>query len=92
VPGTLSVYAERITGGNILDYDIKRREAARYGLSVGDVQDIIMSAVGGMNITQTVEGLERYPNVPESIIVMLSVPFSLTGGRLSVAVKEQIDR
>jgi len=61
VPGTLSVYSERVTGGNFLDYRIKRREAARYGLTVGDVQDIIMSAVGGMNITQTVEGLERYP-------------------------------
>jgi Cu(I)/Ag(I) efflux system membrane protein CusA/SilA len=61
VPGTLSVYSERVTGGNFLDYRIKRKEAARYGLTVGDVQDIIMSAVGGMNITQTVEGLERYP-------------------------------
>ena len=61
VPGTLSVYAERVTGGNFLDYKIKRDEIARYGLTVGDVQDIIMSAVGGMNVTQTVEGLERYP-------------------------------
>ncbi|MCB2147912.1 MAG: efflux RND transporter permease subunit [Deltaproteobacteria bacterium] len=61
VPGTLSVYAERVTGGNFLDYEIRREEAARYGLTVGDVQDIIMTAVGGMNITQTVEGLERYP-------------------------------
>ncbi|MFH1981556.1 MAG: efflux RND transporter permease subunit [Pseudomonadota bacterium] len=61
VPGTLSVYAERVTGGNFLDYHIRRDEAARYGLTVGDVQDIIMSAVGGMNVTQTVEGLERYP-------------------------------
>jgi len=61
IPGTLSVYSERVTGGNFLDYHIKRREAARYGLTVGDVQDIIMSAVGGMNVTQTVEGLERYP-------------------------------
>ena len=61
VPGTLSVYAERVTGGNYLDYDINRREAARYGLTVGDVEDIIVSAVGGMNVTQTVEGLERYP-------------------------------
>ena len=61
VPGTLSVYAERVTGGNFLDFQIKRKEAARYGLTVGDVQDIIMSAIGGMNITQTVEGLERYP-------------------------------
>ena len=61
VPGTLSVYSERVTGGNFFDYHINRREAARYGLKVGDVQDIIMSAVGGMNVTQTVEGLERYP-------------------------------
>jgi Cu(I)/Ag(I) efflux system membrane protein CusA/SilA len=61
VPGTLSVYAERVTGGNFLDYEIRRDEAARYGLTVGDVQDIIMTAVGGMNITQTVEGLARYP-------------------------------
>jgi Cu(I)/Ag(I) efflux system membrane protein CusA/SilA len=61
VPGTLSVYSERVTGGNFIDYRIKRREAARYGLTVGDIQDIIMSAVGGMNVTLTVEGLERYP-------------------------------
>ena len=61
VPGTLSVYSERVTGGNYFDYRIRRLEAARYGLTVGDVQDIIMSAVGGMNVTRTVEGLERYP-------------------------------
>jgi len=61
VPHTLSVYAERVTGGNFLDYHIKRKEAARYGLTVGDVQDIIMSAIGGMNVTTTVDGLERYP-------------------------------
>lgn len=61
VPGTLSAYSERVTGGNFLDYRIKRKEAARYGLTVGDVQDVIMSAVGGMNVTRTVEGLERYP-------------------------------
>ncbi len=61
VPGTLSAFAERITGGNYFDYEIRRREAARYGLTVSDVQDVIMSALGGMNVTQTVEGLERYP-------------------------------
>ncbi len=61
VPGTASVYSERVTGGNYLDFDINRSEAARYGLTVGDVQDIITSAIGGMNVTQTVEGLERYP-------------------------------
>jgi len=61
LPGTLSVYSERVTGGNFLDFQINRKEAARFGLTVGDVQDIIMTAIGGMNITQTVEGLERYP-------------------------------
>jgi Cu(I)/Ag(I) efflux system membrane protein CusA/SilA len=60
-PGTLSVYAERVVGGNYLDFDIDRREIARYGLTVGDVQDVIQSAIGGRNVTFTVEGLERYP-------------------------------
>ncbi len=61
IPGTLSVYSERVVGGYYFDYNISREEAARYGLTIGDVQDIIQSAVGGMNVTQTVEGLERYP-------------------------------
>ncbi|MEE2993524.1 MAG: efflux RND transporter permease subunit [Gemmatimonadota bacterium] len=61
VPGTLSVFPEKTVGGNYLDFKIDRFEAARYGLTVGDVQDVITSAVGGMNVTYTVEGLERYP-------------------------------
>ena len=61
VPGTLSVYAERVMGGNYLNFNINREAIARYGLTVGDVQDVIQSAIGGMNITTTVEGLERYP-------------------------------
>ncbi len=61
VPGTLSVYSERVMGGNYLNFNINREEIARYGLTVGDVQDVIASAIGGMNITTTVEGLERYP-------------------------------
>jgi Cu(I)/Ag(I) efflux system membrane protein CusA/SilA len=61
VPGTLSAYPDKSFGGNYLDFKIDRVEAARYGLTVGDVQDVIMTAIGGMNITQTVEGLERYP-------------------------------
>jgi Cu(I)/Ag(I) efflux system membrane protein CusA/SilA len=61
VPGTLSVYAERVVSGNYLDFDIDRARVARYGLTVGDVQDVIQTAIGGMNISQTVEGLERYP-------------------------------
>ncbi len=61
VPGTLSVYAERVMGGNFLDFKIDREAIARYGLTVGDVEDVIQSAIGGMDITTTVEGLERYP-------------------------------
>ena len=59
--GTLSVFAERVTGGNYLDFNIQRGEIARYGLQIADVQDIIKTAIGGMNVTYTVEGLERYP-------------------------------
>ena len=61
VPGTLSVYAERVMGGNYLDFKINRDSIARYGLTVGDVQEVIQTAIGGMNITTTIEGLERYP-------------------------------
>jgi Cu(I)/Ag(I) efflux system membrane protein CusA/SilA len=61
LPGTLSVFAERVTGGNYLDFTINRDNIARYGLLVQDVQDIIKTAIGGMNVTYTVEGLERYP-------------------------------
>ncbi len=58
---TRSVYAERVIGGNYFDINIDRFKAAAYGLKVNDIQDIIKSAIGGMNITQTIEGLERYP-------------------------------
>ena len=61
VPGTRSAYAERSVGGNYIDFEINRDAIARYGLTVADVQDVFMSAIGGMNITKTVEGLERYP-------------------------------
>jgi len=61
VKGTRSVFAERVTGGYFLDFDIDRAAAARYGLRVGDVQDVIEAAIGGMTVSQTVEGRERYP-------------------------------
>ncbi len=61
LPETLSAYGDRAVGGYFLDFDINREAAARYGLTIGDVQDVIQSAIGGMNITETVEGLERYP-------------------------------
>ncbi len=61
LPDTLSAFPEKTVGGNYLDFDINRDEIARYGLRIDDVQDVILSAMGGMNITWTVEGLERYP-------------------------------
>jgi len=61
IPGTLSVYSERVVGGNYFDFEIDREQAARYGLTTGDIQDVIQTAIGGMNITTTIEGLERYP-------------------------------
>ncbi|MEX0707985.1 MAG: efflux RND transporter permease subunit [Woeseia sp.] len=61
VPGTASVYSERAAGGRYVEVDIDRHRAARYALSVRDVQEVVRTAVGGMNITQTIEGLERYP-------------------------------
>jgi len=61
VPGTRSVFAERSEGGNYIDFNIDRDAIARYGLTVGNVEDIFQSAIGGMNITKTIEGLQRYP-------------------------------
>ena len=60
IPGTRSVYAERVTTGYFLDFIIKREAVARYGLTVDDVQEVIQSAIGGMALTTTVEGRERY--------------------------------
>jgi Cu(I)/Ag(I) efflux system membrane protein CusA/SilA len=60
VPGTASAYAERVMGGNYIEFNINRDEIARYGLSIGAVQDVLEVALGGMPLTTTVEGLERY--------------------------------
>ncbi len=60
VPGTVSAYAERVAGGRYLTLDIRREQAARYGLSVAQLQQIITTTIGGKNIIETVEGLERY--------------------------------
>ena len=61
VPGTTSAYAERVAGGRYVIVDINREAASRYGLNIDDVQDVVRTAIGGMNVTETVEGLERYP-------------------------------
>lgn len=61
VEGTASVYSERVAGGRYVKVDIQRERAARYGLNIADVQQVVSSAIGGMNVTQSVERLERYP-------------------------------
>jgi Cu(I)/Ag(I) efflux system membrane protein CusA/SilA len=75
VPGTRSVYAERVSQGYFTDIHIDRQAIARHGLTIEDVQDVIQSALGGENVTQTVEGRERYPvNVRYSRAFRESVP------------------
>jgi Cu(I)/Ag(I) efflux system membrane protein CusA/SilA len=61
VPGTRSVFGERVAGGYFADFDLNRAQIARYGLTVGDVQEVIMTAIGGDNVSTTLEGRERYP-------------------------------
>ena len=61
VPGVTSAFAERLTGGRYVNVDIQRERAARYGLNIADVQSVVAGAVGGMNIGETIEGLQRYP-------------------------------
>ena len=80
VPGTASVYAERVAGGRYIKVDIQREKAARYGLNIDDVQQVIATAIGGTNVAQTIEGLERYPinlrypqdyrNSPEQLVLL----------------------
>ena len=61
VPGTVSAYSERVAGGRYITVDIDRVSASRFGLNISDVQEVVRTAVGGMNVAQSVEGLERYP-------------------------------
>lgn len=93
IPGTASVYSERVAGGRYIKVDINREKAARYGLNVADIQLVIGTAIGGMNVTQTVEGLERYPvnirypqsyrNSPEQLSLLPIVTAS--GQRIALA-------
>jgi Cu(I)/Ag(I) efflux system membrane protein CusA/SilA len=61
IPGTASAFSERVAGGRYVTVDIDREAASRYALNIDDIQDVISTAIGGMNVTETVEGLQRYP-------------------------------
>lgn len=106
IPGTRSVYAERVTTGYFLDIAIKREEAARYGLTVNDIGEVIQAAIGGMNLTVTVEGRARYPvnvryprdlrNDVESLkriyvpVMMANIPTPLVAGAGGMAASPSV--
>ncbi|WP_418642652.1 efflux RND transporter permease subunit [Vibrio chaetopteri] len=93
IAGTVSVYAERVAGGRYVTIDIKRLAGARYGLNVSDVQQVISTAVGGMNVGETVEGLERYPinvrypqDYRNSVVKLQNLPLvTPAGARIALA-------
>ncbi|WP_028022201.1 efflux RND transporter permease subunit [Enterovibrio calviensis] len=93
VSGTASVYAERVAGGRYVTIDIKRLAAARYGLSIKDVQQVVSTAVGGMNVGETIEGLERYPinvrypqDYRDSVVKLQNLPLvTPNGARIALA-------
>ncbi|MEJ2765108.1 efflux RND transporter permease subunit [Photobacterium sp. MCCC 1A19761] len=93
IPGTASVYAERVAGGRYVTIDILRRQAARYGLSVKEVQQVISTAVGGLNVGETIEGLERYPinvrypqDYRDSVVKLQNLPLvTPNGARIALA-------
>lgn len=87
ISGTSSVYAERVVGGRYVTIDVDRRAAARYGLNIKEIQQVISTAVGGMNVSATIEGLERYPinvrypqNYRDSVVKLKDLPLVTTNG------------
>jgi len=87
VPGTVSVYSERVVGGRYVTVDVDRKAAARFALNIADVQEVVRTALGGMRVTQTVEGLERYPvniryprDVRDSLEKLRNLPIVTPGG------------
>jgi Cu(I)/Ag(I) efflux system membrane protein CusA/SilA len=87
IPGASSVFSERVAGGRYINIDIDRRAAARFGLNIADVQEVVSMAVGGDNVTTTIEGLERYPvnirypqEVRDSPAKLADLPIITRGG------------
>jgi len=93
VPGTASVYSERVAGGRYVTVDIDRQAAARFALNIADVQEVVRTALGGMRVAQTVEGLERYPiniryprDVRDSLEKLRNLPIvTPSGARIPLA-------
>ncbi|MGF1718516.1 efflux RND transporter permease subunit [Vibrio kyushuensis] len=93
LPGTASVYAERVAGGRYVTIDIKRLAAARYSLSIKEIQQVVSTAVGGMKVGETVEGLERYPinvrypqDYRNSVVKLQNLPLvTANGARIALA-------
>lgn len=91
--GTASVYSERVVGGRYVEIDVRREEAARYDMNVAQVQDIVRSAIGGANVGESVEGLERYPvnlrfprDIRDSVVHLQQLPVvTATGAHVPLA-------
>jgi Cu(I)/Ag(I) efflux system membrane protein CusA/SilA len=97
VPGTVSVYSERVTGARYADVRIDRYRAARFGLNISDIQEAVAMAVGGMNVTETIEGRERYPvnlrypqEIRDSVARLRALPLVTMSG-IQVALSEVAD-
>ena len=97
IPGTRSVFSERVASGRYIDVDVNRKTAARFGLNIADVHEIISKAVGGINVTETVEGLERYPvnirypqNLRDSIERLKELPI-ITKDKAYIPLEEIAD-
>jgi len=94
VKGTASVYAERVTGGRYVKVDIDRDKAGRYGLNIAEIQDLVAVAIGGQNITETVEGLKRYPvnlrypnDYRDSVMALKSLPI-VTPSKMNISLSD----
>ena len=94
VPGTASVYAERVSGGRYVKVDIDREKAGRYGLNIAEIQQLVAVAIGGQNVTETIEGLERYPvnlrypnDYRDSVSALKSLPI-ITPSKMTISLND----
>ncbi|WP_019613107.1 efflux RND transporter permease subunit [Psychromonas ossibalaenae] len=97
VEGTASVYAERVSGGRYVKVDINREKAGRYGLNIAEIQQLVAVAIGGQNITETIEGLERYPvnlrypnDYRDSLSALKSLPI-VTPAKINISLSDVAD-